>query len=334
MFLGYLAIGFAAKRAARRCSLGTGTALLLLLVAPKAHAIVPTPNGIDPGPCTITVYWDDSWTGCDEVEPESERGRLMAAAGENAIVVMRAWRRRNPELIVPAVQDTSVARREAVEARRKEFADLLRREMARTFAVDSMAVRIASDSLGESEALLRTRYWLARSVLQGKEPVTRQIGWVDYFESWRKVGGRWVLESIEESDELAWHLGVDVARPNQFPTRPGKTMTATEIWERKAGRERDIGVDPSEVALKPEPVTTIQPRYPEFAREAQIQGTVVLEVLVTSDGHVANVRVIKGVTGLNEAAMDAVKRWVFKPALNRSGDPIDAWFEVPFDFHF
>jgi len=298
-----------------------------------AHAIVPTPNGVDPGPCAIIVYWDDTWTGCEEVQQESERGSLMAAAGENAITVMRAWRRRNPELIVPAIRDTSTVRREAVEVRRKEFADLLRREMARTFSVDSMAVMIASDSIGESGALLRTRYWLARSVRQGKGPISRQIGWVDYSESWRKVGGRWALETIEEKDELAWDPGADVSRPNQFPSRPGLSMSAERIWSRNGSRERDKAVQRAAVAEDPVPLDQVQPVYPEFAREAQIKGTVVLDVLVTPEGLVANVRVVKGVTGLNEAAMDAVKRWTFEPALDRAGNPIEAWCEVPVDFH-
>lgn len=84
---------------------------------------------------------------------------------------------------------------------------------------------------------------------------------------------------------------------------------------------------------EPVPVTTVQPVYPEFAREAQIQGKVVLHVLVGKDGRVKNVKVAKGVTGLNEAAMDAVKRWVFKPALSNN-KPVAVWVEVPVDFHF
>jgi len=84
---------------------------------------------------------------------------------------------------------------------------------------------------------------------------------------------------------------------------------------------------------EPVPVTTVEPKYPEFAREAGIQGKVVLHVLVGKDGRVKNVKVAKGVTGLNEAAMDAVKRWVFKPALSNN-KPVAVWVEVPIDFHF
>lgn len=84
---------------------------------------------------------------------------------------------------------------------------------------------------------------------------------------------------------------------------------------------------------EPVPVTTVQPAYPEFAREAQIQGKVVLHVLVGKDGRVKNVKVARGVTGLNDAAMDAVRKWVFKPALSNN-KPVAVWVEVPVDFHF
>ena len=83
----------------------------------------------------------------------------------------------------------------------------------------------------------------------------------------------------------------------------------------------------------PTPVTQVQPAYPEFAREAQIQGKVILHVLVDKNGRVKNVKVIRGVTGLNEAAVDAIKKWVFKPALSNN-KPVAVWLEIPMDFHF
>ncbi len=81
----------------------------------------------------------------------------------------------------------------------------------------------------------------------------------------------------------------------------------------------------------PVPVTTVQPVYPEFAREAHITGTVVLHVLVGKDGRVGNIIVDKGITGLNDAAVDAVKRWVFKPA-SKGQAPVESWYEADLDF--
>lgn len=83
----------------------------------------------------------------------------------------------------------------------------------------------------------------------------------------------------------------------------------------------------------PAPVNAPPPTYPEFAREAQIQGKVILHVLVGKDGRVKNVKVIRGVTGLNDVAVEAVKKWVFKPALSNN-KPVAVWVEVPVDFHF
>jgi len=83
----------------------------------------------------------------------------------------------------------------------------------------------------------------------------------------------------------------------------------------------------------PAPVNAPPPVYPEFAREAQIQGKVTLHVLVGKDGRVKNVKVMKGVTGLNDAAVDAVRKWVFKPALSNN-KPVAVWVEVPVNFHF
>jgi protein TonB len=83
----------------------------------------------------------------------------------------------------------------------------------------------------------------------------------------------------------------------------------------------------------PTPVTQVKPTYPEFARDAQIQGRVLLHVLVGKDGRVKNVKVIRGVVGLNENAVEAVRKWVFKPALSNN-KPVAVWVEIPVDFHF
>jgi len=83
---------------------------------------------------------------------------------------------------------------------------------------------------------------------------------------------------------------------------------------------------------EPVPVTQVKPDYPEFARDAQIQGTVLLHVLVGKDGRVKNVKVKKSITGLDDAAIKAIKQWVFKPALSNN-KPVAVWVEVPMNFH-
>jgi protein TonB len=82
----------------------------------------------------------------------------------------------------------------------------------------------------------------------------------------------------------------------------------------------------------PTPVTRPDPTYPAMARDAGVSGTVILHVLVGKDGRVHDVKVIKSVNMLNDAAIDAVKKWVFKPAL-ANNKPVAVWVEVPMQFN-
>ena len=81
----------------------------------------------------------------------------------------------------------------------------------------------------------------------------------------------------------------------------------------------------------PRVIARTKPIYPEFAREAQITGTVVLTVQVDARGTITGVKVTRGVTGLNEAAVDAVKHWKFQPA-TVNGEPVVEAFDVSVEF--
>lgn len=63
------------------------------------------------------------------------------------------------------------------------------------------------------------------------------------------------------------------------------------------------------------------------------QGTVILRVLVKSDGTAGSVEVksSSGFTRLDQAAIDAVKTWRFNPATS-DGKAIDEWYQVPIPF--
>lgn len=75
------------------------------------------------------------------------------------------------------------------------------------------------------------------------------------------------------------------------------------------------------------------PRYPLEARRAREQGTVRLKVLVTPDGRVGEIRVLRssGHDRLDEAALKAVRGWRFAPA-RQAGTPVAAWVIVPVPF--
>ncbi len=81
----------------------------------------------------------------------------------------------------------------------------------------------------------------------------------------------------------------------------------------------------------PVPLHCPEPVYPDWAREARIEGRVVLHALVGSDGRVKRVRVIRDVTGLSGPAREAIARWIFRPA-KVGGRPVTVWVEIPIEF--
>src|SRR6202034_2765713 len=65
-----------------------------------------------------------------------------------------------------------------------------------------------------------------------------------------------------------------------------------------------------------------QPVYPPIAKAARVSGTVVLQATISKTGTIENLRVISGPAMLQEAAMDAVKSWRYRPYLLNS-DPVE-----------
>ena len=64
---------------------------------------------------------------------------------------------------------------------------------------------------------------------------------------------------------------------------------------------------------QPKVVHEVKPRYPPDAMSAKISGTVEVEATVGTDGTVTDVRMLRSIPGLDEAAMDAVRQWRFEP---------------------
>jgi TonB family protein len=62
-----------------------------------------------------------------------------------------------------------------------------------------------------------------------------------------------------------------------------------------------------------QPVSKVDPTYPPFAFQARIQGIVVMTASIDSEGKVQNLEVIDGHPLLVQAAIDAVRRWVYPP---------------------
>jgi TonB family protein len=81
----------------------------------------------------------------------------------------------------------------------------------------------------------------------------------------------------------------------------------------------------------PEARDKVQPDYPADARAKGIDGTVMVQALVGRDGFVKKTLVVKSIKPLDAAAVAAVKRWRFKPAM-AEGEPVAVWVAVPIRF--
>ena len=85
--------------------------------------------------------------------------------------------------------------------------------------------------------------------------------------------------------------------------------------------------------LAPRAKTAIRPIYPEIAQEAGIEGVVVVQAFIDERGRVKETLILKGVpnTGLDEAAMEAIRRTKFHPAEQRER-PVGVWISIPVNF--
>ncbi|HEY1270900.1 MAG TPA: energy transducer TonB [Terriglobales bacterium] len=78
-------------------------------------------------------------------------------------------------------------------------------------------------------------------------------------------------------------------------------------------------------------IKRVQPNYPPLARQARIQGQVVLQAEISKDGTIQNLQLISGHPMLAPAAIEAVKQWRYKPYL-LNGEPVAVETQVVVNF--
>jgi TonB family protein len=83
----------------------------------------------------------------------------------------------------------------------------------------------------------------------------------------------------------------------------------------------------------PSIIHKVEPEYSEEARKAKWQGTVTLNVIVDETGHARNIQVSQSLgLGLDQKAMEAVERWLFKPAM-KDGKAVAVFATIQVTFH-
>jgi len=128
--------------------------------------------------------------------------------------------------------------------------------------------------------------------------------------------------------------------PTQEPD-PGKTDPFGSLGGGGTGLDANRAVtmaperpDPKQVVVLddlPREVYSPKPEYPELARQAQMEGTVILRVLVNREGNVQEVILERSSPVFDEAAEKAIRQWRFRPGI-LDHVPVAAWVTIPVRF--
>jgi TonB family protein len=130
-------------------------------------------------------------------------------------------------------------------------------------------------------------------------------------------------------------------QPGHYPVIRGKIPFTPEVAAQLGSpleslRPKDGLFTPAEGGIS-NPLCMECPRA-EFSREAQlkrVQGTVVLEVAIDAQGRARKITVLSSPGfGLEKKAIEAVKKWKFKPATDVDGNPVPVRQKAEVNFHF
>jgi TonB family protein len=122
--------------------------------------------------------------------------------------------------------------------------------------------------------------------------------------------------SFEKGDEIVDSI------LSYWSSGPRKKLTA------RYGDALRVGGD----VKAPIVINRVEPSFTDEARKARISGIVILEVVIGRDGLVKTAEVLKPLPfGLDQAAVDAVKQWTFKPG-TLNGQPVDVIFNLTVNF--
>jgi TonB family protein len=279
---------------------------------------------------------------------EGRKKRTGLVAGGIAAAILLAavggWLALRPSAPppAPAAPPPSTLSREAVAAmqRVKELEEKLKATEAEKAAAEAKAADEAKKKL-EAQAAARGQKVDAAAVERAQEEARRRAE----AEQDRKAqedrkrleeGQKAAEARLAEERRRAAAEAVRVATaaspaPNAAPPTAVAEDTPRGVPALKPGTLVNL-TDAGVIA----PVTQSAPalRYPPIAERQHVEGTVELNILVDEKGNVAEVLLVTpagGKSGLNEAAVDNVKRRRYRPA-TKDGLPVKVWFPVSVRF--
>ena len=157
----------------------------------------------------------------------------------------------------------------------------------------------------------------------------------------------------EPDDSLASRLRA--TRPSDLPDAPGLNPGGQQVQSVQLPGNPTAPVPPAPAPPPPAPapvqvatppaqqprvggqvreaqiLTQTQPEYPLAARQARVQGSVVVSAVVGADGHIKSVKPLSGPPLLQNPAAAAVRQWVYKPA-TLNGIPVESETRIELNF--
>src|SRR2546427_4993083 len=151
-----------------------------------------------------------------------------------------------------------------------------------------------------------------------------QISLTVHFEGFGPVAKE--ADIFQEKDERARFPVTEEMHAMLFEPGPNYARKADDIPEEPGVFKSGLG------AGVPRCTSCPSPGYSDAARAAKFQGTVVLSIVVTTEGKATSIYVLKSAPfGLTTKAVEAVQDWRFKPAL-KDGNPVSARTQIETTF--
>ena len=113
-----------------------------------------------------------------------------------------------------------------------------------------------------------------------------------------------------------------------------KVLVALAIAAAVGAQNTPTVYKPGNGVTLPIPIREVRPQYTQAARDAHIQGRVLLDVVVLADGEVGDVNIAQSLDttyGLDEQALTAMKQWEFRPG-KKDGTPVAVQIQVEMTF--
>jgi TonB family protein len=158
---------------------------------------------------------------------------------------------------------------------------------------------------------------------------------VSHFAPSGRAGSSHTAQSLPQEMHIAESAPVKTGTPQPAAEAPAKKDEAVPSPAAR-GADESERTSPKRVRVPAEVsmsllVGRVEPAYPIVARQAHVQGTVVLDADISKDGTVETLRVISGHPLLIGAALDAAKQWRYKPYV-QNGRPVAVETQISIGF--